>query len=201
MRGVFTSGPLAAPEETERLKAALRDDAERLRSASERVGLATGCDTPDVMADEIIRLRDDYMHLTRYVVTTEDDAFLSSHSVWQIIDAGLQERQAALASARNDALEEVARYHDDAVTRIRNNQANYKNGRMLPTAKRASNIHEASAAIEAMREPTDAMARKADGLTDLVGPYEEANTPEARQDEFKCAWRAMIDKAIQESGE
>jgi hypothetical protein len=59
----------------------------------------------------------------------------------------------------------------------------------------------ASAAIEAMREPTDAMARKADGLTDLVGPYEEANTPEARQDEFKCAWRAMIDKAIQESGE
>ena len=59
----------------------------------------------------------------------------------------------------------------------------------------------ARAAIEAMREPTDAMARKADGLTDLVGPYEEANTPEARQDEFKCAWRAMIDKAIQESGE
>lgn len=65
----------------------------------------------------------------------------------------------------------------------------------------AEAIEYARAVLPAMRESTDAMARKADGLTDLVGPYEEANTPEARLDEFKCAWRVMIDKAIQESGE
>lgn len=53
------------------------------------------------------------------------------------------------------------------------------------------------AAIEAMRDPDDEMVRRADGLTDLVGPYPEANTPESRQDEFRCAWRAMIDKALE----
>lgn len=43
--------------ENAELKGALRADAERLQIAGDRVGLATGCDTADVMADEITHLR------------------------------------------------------------------------------------------------------------------------------------------------
>lgn len=56
----------------------------------------------------------------------------------------------------------------------------------------------ARAAIEAMREPTERMLRAADSWTDLVGAYPEANTPEERRFEFKCAWQAMIDAALEE---
>lgn len=64
--------------------------------------------------------------------------------------------RAALASARNEALEEVARYHDDAVMQIRHDPGSYKDGRMRPSAKRASNIHEASAAaIRKLKEKAE----------------------------------------------
>jgi len=46
-----------AAKEIENLKGALRDDAERLQMAGDRVDLATGCDTADAMADEIEHLR------------------------------------------------------------------------------------------------------------------------------------------------
>lgn len=59
-------------------------------------------------------------------------------------------------------------------------------------------MKKARAAIEALREPTQGMVSAADGLTDLVGAYPEANTPEARRSEFACAWSAMIDAALNE---
>lgn len=56
----------------------------------------------------------------------------------------------------------------------------------------------ARAAIEAMRDPTDAMLYHMDGYSDLVGPYPEANTKEERLKEFSCAYRAAIDAALNE---
>lgn len=55
----------------------------------------------------------------------------------------------------------------------------------------------ARAAIEAMREPTDAMLYDMDGYSDLVGPYPEANTKEERLREFRGAYQAAIDKALE----
>jgi hypothetical protein len=39
------------------LQDAMRADDERLRAASVKAGVVYGCDTPDAMADEVLRLR------------------------------------------------------------------------------------------------------------------------------------------------
>lgn len=41
--------------------------------------------------------------------------------------------------------------------------------------------------------PTDKMVKAADWWTKLVGPYDEADTPEERCKEFETAWKAMIE--------
>ena len=52
----------------------------------------------------------------------------------------------ARATGRREGMQEAAQYHEDAVTRIRNDPDAYKGDYMRPTYKRASNIHEYSAA-------------------------------------------------------
>lgn len=47
------------------------------------------------------------------------------------------------------------------------------------------------------REPTLKMLHHADGYTDLVGPYKEANTPQERRSEFATAWEVMIDAHLE----
>lgn len=59
-------------------------------------------------------------------------------------------------------------------------------------------VPAAIAALKAMKVPSMRMLQAADGWTDLVGPYPEANTAEERLKEFRCAWQAMIDAALQE---
>lgn len=62
----------------------------------------------------------------------------------QLLLARLEERDAAL--------DEAAASHEDVVTRIRNDPKNYKHGKLLKSAKRASDFHERSAvAIRAMK--------------------------------------------------
>ena len=58
-----------------------------------------------------------------------------------------------IRKARNAGLEEAAASHAHVVTKIRNDQKSYKNGKLLKSAKRASDFHERSAlAIRAMKE-------------------------------------------------
>lgn len=60
--------------------------------------------------------------------------------------------QLAQLQARDSALDEAAASHVDVVTRIRNDPKNYKHGKLLKSAKRASDFHERSAiAIRAMK--------------------------------------------------
>lgn len=62
-------------------------------------------------------------------------------------DKELTRLRAENAAIRGKAIEEAARYHEDAVALIRHDPCSYKNGRMRPTSRRASDVHEASAAV------------------------------------------------------
>jgi len=64
----------------------------------------------------------------------------------ELADAIATALSEARATGRREGMEEAARYHENVVTRIRNDQDNYKGNSMRPTYKRASNIHEYSAA-------------------------------------------------------
>lgn len=61
--------------------------------------------------------------------------------------------QLEIRKAKNAGLEEAAASHAHVVTKIRNDQKSYKNGKLLKSAKRAIDFHERSAlAIRAMKE-------------------------------------------------
>ena len=58
--------------------------------------------------------------------------------------------------------------------------------------------HMALAAIKAMEEPTEAMVRIGEGLSDFVMPTGFDKSREGRQRELRAAYRTMISTAIQE---
>jgi len=66
----------------------------------------------DQAADEITRLRADYLKLAQHISPGMDEAEIFSHTPEQVIDWGLQLRQTALAEERKRALETAAAYHD-----------------------------------------------------------------------------------------
>lgn len=57
------------------------------------------------------------------------------------------EKTVALQDARRQALELAAGTHEIRVTKIRNDPASYKNGKITKSAKRASDFHERSAQV------------------------------------------------------
>lgn len=103
-----TSKPAAAPSATLLVSGAMSADDERLAAAGARVGLQYGCDTPDAMADEIERLRADYMMLARHMCPDMPEDELSSQIPEQIIDRSLQRRQAETAAIRSASLKAAA---------------------------------------------------------------------------------------------
>lgn len=65
----------------------------------------------------------------------------------------IERLRVVLSTARVDGMVMAAKHHEDAVTRIRNNPDSYRDGSLRPSAKRASNFHEASAvAIRKLKE-------------------------------------------------
>jgi hypothetical protein len=69
---------------------------------------------------------------------SSDTRTLAAH-----IDAALSE---ARATGRREGLSEAARYHEEVVMQIRYDPDSYKNGKMRPSCKRSSDLHERSAA-------------------------------------------------------
>lgn len=57
-------------------------------------------------------------------------------------------------------------------------------------------VPAARAAIEAMREPTEAMLYRGEGMCDFVMPEGFDNTREARQQELRCGWLTMVSAAL-----
>lgn len=84
-----------------------------------------------------------------------DDITTALRDACDTITALRAERDAAYRKGAEDMRERAAAYHEGAVERIRSDASSYsKNGPMKTDRKKASNIHEDSAAAIRKLEPT-----------------------------------------------
>lgn len=158
-----------AADEITRLRAVVKADEERLRDAGERVDIFSECDTAEMMADEIRRLRAALAEATavhRWNVDQDGTGSLMvcrhHHDKDEPCEWDRFVPAAAIADARNDALESAAALCNQREEKIRADELdralwNGPDPRQQVSAKssalaKADELYRTAAAIRSLKE-------------------------------------------------